>query len=278
MAKKEKKPRGWLLGKKQVDDWQALATQQMMREDYDNAMKICQRILQYIPKKDKVAAEVLGIMGAVFSMRKEFDRSYKILTQALEISPLDPTLHYNRGLSCMYTSRTAQALVDFRKAVELGNNGASAAKFWEQAEFARQLVDNELALRGAGFTLEQLLEQQEFFQQGLALSSQEKWTEAETCLRRSIEMGDCLPQPQGNLGVCLLMQKRFEEARSALHRALEIDPQYELAAKNLDLLEHAQRDPDGMQIYGGTNKPYQDVETSIIFVKESTHNDPNGGG
>ena len=278
MAKKEKKPRGWLLGKKQVDDWQALATQQMMREDYDNAMKICQRILQYIPKKDNVAAEVLGIIGAVFSMRKEFDRSYKVLTQALDISPLNPMLHYNRGLSCMYTSRIGQALVDFRKAVELGCNGVSAAKFWEQAEFTSQLVDNELALRGAGFTLEQLLEQQEFFQQGLALSSQEKWTEAEACLRRSIDMGDCLPQPQGNLGVCLLMQKRFEEARSAFCRALEIDPHYELAAKNLDLLEHAQRHPDKAQIYGGTNKLFQEVKTGIIFVKESAHNDPNGGG
>lgn len=112
MAKNEKKPKGWLVGKKQVDDWLALATAQMMRKDYDGALKTCKRIAQYIPKKDDVAAEVLGMMGMIYAMQKEFERSYQTLTQAIEITPKDPVLYYNRGLSAMYTSQTGQALVD----------------------------------------------------------------------------------------------------------------------------------------------------------------------
>ncbi len=31
-------------------------------------------------------------------------------------------------------------------------------------------------------------------------------------------MGDCLPQPWGNLGICLMMQERYDEAEAALKR------------------------------------------------------------
>ncbi|NNJ11672.1 tetratricopeptide repeat protein [Chloroflexales bacterium ZM16-3] len=42
-----------------------------------------------------------------------------------------------------------------------------------------------------------------------------------------------LPQPWGNLGICLMMQRMFDEAEDALRRALEIDPKYTIARQNL---------------------------------------------
>ena len=52
----------------------------------------------------------------------------------------------------------------------------------------------EMALRGPDFTLDQLIEQEDLFQNGLQLK------EAEQAFQASIAMGDCLPQPGGNLG------------------------------------------------------------------------------
>jgi tetratricopeptide (TPR) repeat protein len=51
-----------------------------------------------------------------------------------------------------------------------------------------------------------------------------------------IDMSDCLPQPQGNLELTMLMQKKYDEAEVALKRALEIDPNYDLARRNLAML------------------------------------------
>lgn len=62
------------------------------------------------------------------------------------------------------------------------------------------------------------------------------WANAEMVWRRIIAMADCLPQPQGNLGLALLMQKKYDEAEAALKRALEIDPNYDLAKQNLAML------------------------------------------
>ena len=54
-------------------------------------------------------------------------------------------------------------------------------------------------------------------------------------------MGDCLPQPWGNLGICLMMQERYDEAEEALKRALVIDPKYAIAKNNLAALPKPER-------------------------------------
>lgn len=266
MAKIEKRPKGWLVGRQQVEDWESLATQQMMRKDYDGALRTCKRIFQYVPKKDKVTAEVLGMVGAVYAMQKEFEGSYQTLTQAIEINPDDAVLFYNRGLAALYTSRTGQALLDLEQAVLLEGQGKMTAEIQEKAVFARKVAASELVLRGKDFTLAQLTEQQELFQRGNRLSGQGKWQEAEECFRKSIAMGDCLPQPQGNLGICLAMQKRFNEAEAAYKRALEIDPGYERAKENMKNLAYMRAHPDEKPEYEITT-PFQDAKTGITFVK-----------
>jgi len=92
------------------------------------------------------------------------------------------------------------------------------------------------------------------------------WQEAEECFRKSIAMGDCLPQPQGNLGVCLTMQKRFDETEAAYKRALEIDPLYEQAKENLKNLAYQRAHPNEISHYDVTT-PFQDAKTGITFVK-----------
>jgi Flp pilus assembly protein TadD len=80
-------------------------------------------------------------------------------------------------------------------------------------------------------------------------------------------MADCLPQPWGNLGGCLIMQERYDEAEAALRRALEVDPAYELARQNLALMPEIRETgaPD-MQI----THPFvgKKIKQSITFVKE----------
>jgi Tfp pilus assembly protein PilF len=98
------------------------------------------------------------------------------------------------------------------------------------------LAEDERALRGPHFTLDQLIAQEELFQQAVQVMAQQRWAEAEPLFRQSIALGDVLPQPWGNLGLCLLMQRQFDAAEVALRRALEIDPSYTIARQNLAAL------------------------------------------
>jgi Tfp pilus assembly protein PilF len=124
-----------------------------------------------------------------------------------------------------------------------------------------------MELRGKDFTLDQLIEQQELFQRGNQLCGQDKWKEAEAAFRKSIEMSDCLPQPWGNLGICLVMQYRFDEAEQAYRHALQIDPRYRLAKENLKSLDYWRSRPDQKPRYQITS-PFQDVKANITFHNE----------
>ncbi len=267
MPQHKPRPKGWLVGKQQVDDWLAIAQRQMAAKDYDAALRTAKRILKYIPKNAPAYADALGIMGMVYGFQKVFELSFQTLSQAVEINPNDAFLWYNRGLAARFTSRTGLSLRDFEQATRSPGQGRMAEKFQEELKFAHKIIESEIALRGKDFTLDQLIEQQELFQQGNNLSAQGKWQEAEASFRSSIAMGDCLPQPWGNLGICLAMQKRFDEAEAAYKRALEVDPKYDRAKEHLKNLAYLRAHPDETPKFAITS-PFEKVKTGLTMVEE----------
>lgn len=162
-------------------------------------------------------------------MLQQFSQTYAVVSAALELSPDDPMLWYNRGMASRYTLRIGRSLRDFEQAAELDAEGMLADKTAEAITFTRPLVRDALALRGPHFTLDQLILQEDLFQEAMQLMEQHRWAEAEQAFRQVIALADVLPQPSGNLGVCLMMQRQFDAAEHALRRALAIDPNYTIA-------------------------------------------------
>jgi len=125
-----------------------------------------------------------------------------------------------------------------------------------------------MKLRGPDFTLDQLIEQEDLYQRGVDMMVQGEWEEAERFFKQSIEMGDCLPQPWGNLGNCLMMQERYDEAEAALRRALVIDPRYKIAKNNLAMLPQTRRTGPPKEI--GISDPFKNAKLnhSVNFIRE----------
>jgi hypothetical protein len=72
------------------------------------------------------------------------------------------------------------------------------------------------------------------------------WPQAEQEFRQVIAMGDCL-----------MMQKRFDEAETALKRAIGIDPDYEIARRNLAAVPESRR--IGRPMMAGVIEPFKDA-------------------
>jgi tetratricopeptide (TPR) repeat protein len=242
MAKKRKKqisrkqPKGWLIPKKQVEEWLRLVTHQLLQQDYAGAERTCQRILRYVPHQAPERGEALEHLATTYTMRKRFEAAYQTLSQALAVTPHSAHIWYNRGLNGRFTLRLVQATLDLEKAVKLETDPILRAKYSDTLTETQEMAEQERALRGPDFTLDQLMEQQELFRQGLTRMQEAKWTEAEAAFRRVIDLGDCHPQPHGNLGLALLMQHQYDAAEAAFERALEIEPGYDLALHNLAAL------------------------------------------
>jgi len=238
MSKKgAQKTSGNLINPAQINQGFAMATLAMQSEDWKGAIEICKRLLRYLPKNSKLRAEALTYQATAYGMQQEFTLAYQTLSEALTITPEDGLLWYNRGVTDRFLSLAGLSVRDLEKAVVLTQEPDLLRKFKSELKFSQKIAQSELSSRPKGFTLDQLIEQQEYFYRGNALMLQRKWSEAELAFRSAIQMSDGLPNPQGNLGNCLMMQGRLDEAEAALKRALGIDKKYDLARQNLKVLE-----------------------------------------
>ena len=267
--KKSALPKGWRASPQQVEAWLDKTEQQLMGQSYKGAVQTARQVLRHVPEGSKPGGEALRLLGNALAMLQDFEGSYEALSRALEVRPEDANTWYNRALSCQFTTRTGQALRDMERAIELESNPRPRRIYEEALASIQKIVDKQIALRGPGFTLDQLIEEQTRFQHGIKLMRAEKWAEAEAAFRGVIEMGAVPPQPWANLAGCLIMQERYDEAEEALRRALEIEPGYELARRNLLMMPDIRK--HGPAIMGKRVKaPFEghEIKQSLTFITD----------
>jgi Flp pilus assembly protein TadD len=176
-------------------------------------------------------------------MLKEYRQSYDVFSEAIESDPRLAELWYNRGQACLNMSRPGEAVRNLEQAVALTRDEPSdmARMFARQLQAAREELQEAMQSHEAGITFEHYLEREERFTEALRLTRQERWQEAERLYRQLIETRSRIPSYWGNLGVCLIMQQRYDEAKEALKQALALDPDYPIARDNLKQLPEIRR-------------------------------------
>jgi tetratricopeptide (TPR) repeat protein len=137
-------------------------------------------------------------------MLQNFRQSYDVLTQALVLAPKDAELWYNRSIASRFTLSIGQAVRDMEHAIELNTRSELREKYDEELQFCRKMAHASITLPGPDVTLDQLVEQETLFQQGLNLMEAGKSQEAGQAFEASIAMSECLPQPWGNLGIRMI--------------------------------------------------------------------------
>jgi len=265
-SKRLKQRKERLISPQLVEQWINQARRYMFQDDFAAAIDLCEPLLNILPRHMPKRVEVLALLGMAHGMLQQHPQSYHAFSEALLLDPDNPDLWYNHGLACHYTTRFGQAVHEFERAVELlgTDEGEIAQKFAKELASSREDAQEAMELLGEHFTMDQLIEQEEDFQRGLSMMRNGKWKEAEQAFRQVVKRSDRLPQYWGNLGVCLIMQLRYEEAEGALRQALEIDPHYALAQENLEKLPDVQRagGPLGLTI----KDPYQENDSRPVIT------------
>ena len=225
-----------------VEDLLAAIPALIHRQKYELAIKACQRVLQEKKSTTQQKAEAYGYIATAEGMQQNFNKAYKAACQATELAPDDSSFWYNRGLTALLTLRIGHSVRALERAEAANTNPSLTTQIADLLTRSREAVKTELAIRNEGFTLDDLIEQEKLFHQGTELMSQSRLEEAKTMFQKSIAMSDCLPQPWGNIGAILAMQGHHDEAESALRRALELEPTYEYALENLAVLEKMRKE------------------------------------
>ena len=266
-SKQSKQKKSSSINSSRVDEWLRLIGRQMLQGDYKGVVASSERVLKFLPQNSPQRVEVLAQLGTAHAILQNYPQSYDAFTEALSLAPHDVDLWYNRGMASRFTLRIGRSLRDFERAIELNTISELTKQFEKAVKESHKLVKMALKLRGPNFTLDQLIEQEDLFQRGLQLLEAGKWEEAAQAFQASIAMSDCLPQPWGNVGMCRMMQERYDEAEAALKRALAIDPKYTIAKNNLAALPEIRR--TGPPKIVGMNDPFKDskIKQSITFIQ-----------
>jgi len=217
------------------------ARQLLLKSDFAGTISSCEALLKAISKSSNLRVEVLGSLGMAHTMLRHHQESYDAFSEAISINPTMPELWYNHGLECSFLARPAEAVRDFERAVEITKNDTNemAQKFAKALEVGRRELQEAMEAHEPEITLEQFVEREESFTAALKLMKQEQWARAEQILRQLAANGNPIPTYWGNLGACLMMQSRFDEAEAAFKHALTIDSDHRFALDNLQKLPAA---------------------------------------
>lgn len=248
--RKQVRPEGWGVRPQQVEAWLDRAETQLMNGAYSSVVQTTRLILRHVPQGSKPYAEANYLLGAALGMLEDFEGSREAYSRTLEADPQNASAWYNRALSHRFLLRTGEALHDVERAIELEERPRQREVYGEERALLRPIVEKQLAMRGPDYTVDQLIEDQRAFSRGVQLMAAAAWEEAESVFRRLTASGDVPHQAWGNLGACLVMQERYDEAEEALRKALEIHPGYGLARRNLAMLPLLRETgpPDQMRI------------------------------
>jgi len=204
----------------------------LMSEEYERATSALERALPHLPR-NRQRAEALSDLGMAYGLLKRDEESYRALLEATQIAPDDARIWYNFGQTCRGAGRLVQSLRAYERSAALNRDPRLASRIAREVALARQLVETELSVRPPGFTVDDLLAQENLFLAGVEEVVARQWDRAVDLFRQALALADTVPQLWGNLGICLLNLERYDEAEAALRRALECDPDYDLARQNL---------------------------------------------
>ncbi len=232
------------------------------KKRYAEAISEAEKLLQITPRRSDERYDAYSVGGGSLMMLRQYEEAYQFMKRAVKEFPEDSALRLNLAGAAIFTSRSGVALRELKAAAQLEPKGTRVRKIIdEKLREIEPLVLEEIAERGADFTLEMLIKQQERYNQGLKHMTKQRWKEAEKAFRDVIALGDVLPQPWNNLGTSLLMQGRSDEARKAFQRALELDPDYDIARQNLSL---AEKSNEGSHLVLKMTQPFADAKISIL--------------
>ncbi len=156
-----------------------------------------------------LSEEVSARMGQGDCGPATIDRCRRLV----DSSPDTPVFHYWLGLLLAGRRSYGEARTELDRSIEL---------------FPREI-------KGRGGGSRYLADAYE--KKGLVLTMEERYAEAEPLLRLALQTGPETASAHDLLGFVLLHQNRLPEARDHFLKALRIDPEFDLARRNLAVLE-----------------------------------------
>jgi len=198
-------------------------------EDYDKARKIFNKLRTI----DIDQTEVFFGLGAVAISQRNFEEAIDYFQRTIEIDPDNEDAYFNIGAAYSQLLDIPNMIINYRKF--LGINKTPN----ENVDNAKAILNNveQDLIKTRGSNLDIFLKEYEIFQQAGDAMESKNWESAINTFKQLMIVNPKSVQVHGNMGICYSRLGKIEKALYHLDRALEIDPEYELALYNREIIK-----------------------------------------
>jgi tetratricopeptide (TPR) repeat protein len=171
-------------------------------------------------------------LGCVHGWRENYQDSIRCFERSVQIFPYFLEGWHNWGISCQKVFDVAGAIKCALKVIELGDSEYPPVR--EGRSF---LKDMRKSIESSGLTLEQYVQGADLFDEAFQHMENGRIEAAMKGFQKVIALDHHHVPSYGNLGICHALSGERKLALMNLDKALELDPDYELARDNREIVE-----------------------------------------
>ena len=185
-------------------------------------------------------AEGRSALGVCLLQLDDFDGAIENLDAAARLEPDEPLHRWNVAAACKQADRVGGAYLALRDYLKIKDDGDGARERRSEARGFVRAYERMLRDSHPGVALTDYLRGEELFARAYAALSEGRAGDALQGFEAVLKLVPRHYPSWGNLGAAYLQLERKDDARRCLDRALELNPEYAVARKNLQLLESPQ--------------------------------------
>ena len=214
-------------------------------EQVDAALEIAEKgnlskagkMIDKLKNKYPDTATVYYGKGILALHEEKWEEAIWFFNAAVEINPSYIEAYYNLAVAYKGVINFKGMAVSLEKVIELYREDP------ELADHAKEMLDElRTAFESSGdVTLEEMIEAQTYFDEAFKHMQLLDFVTAVELFKKAISINPEPPQAYGNLGICYGSLGEKESALIYFDMALEIDPNYELARVNRELVERLEQ-------------------------------------
>ncbi len=175
---------------------------------------------------------VLYGMGVCYALQDKPEEAIELFKRAVAIFPYLTEAHFNMAMAYIQIGDIAGVVKAFKEVIRVGGKEELVS------EAKRRLNDLEITvMKLNGFNLDTYLNNSETFDKAFAALQNLEFMSAINLFRRVLSTDPKHVQSWGNLGLAYAGIGERGEALECLDKALELDPEYEIAAVNKIAIE-----------------------------------------
>lgn len=207
-----------------VDDALELAT--------EGEMGAADRILSKLRKKHPNHAYVFHGLGMLRGMNEEWDEAIMYFDRAVAISPDFLEARFNKASAYQKAMDVGNMIRSYQDVIKHGNPEDRLVLD------AKEIIDSfaEHLEKDEHLTINAYLGSLDEFEKGRECMNTGDCENAILHYQKAIDINPNPPQAYGNMGICFGILGEKDKAIKAFNKALEIDPDYELAIMNKALI------------------------------------------